>query len=162
MKTQSITTEINMKIFNSIILIVLFSMQSVIVLGQENTVQKTDTTLFTFKDSIDSYPEFSYKNKKTGKESLCEFYVEKLKYPETQDCLGSVYVIFTIEKDSTLTNIHIYKGIPGCDEYNNEALRLVSLMNHLWKPARKEDKFVRFEMVVPVFFSFSRCNENEK
>ncbi len=149
-----------MNIFNSIILIVLFWVRTVIVLGQELSTQEADTLLFSFKDQVDSYPEFSYKDKKIGKESLCEFYNDKLNYPQEQDCQGTVYVIFTIEKDSTLTNIRILWGIPGCDGYDNEALRLVSLMTHLWTPARKEDEIVRFEMVVPVFFSFSRCNEN--
>jgi len=117
--------------------------------------------IFLNLDSVDLPPTFIYKQNKTVKESLCEFYKDSLIYPTTQDCMGRVYVKFVVEKDKSLSNVFIVRDIPGCDEYNNEALRLVKSMKGLWEPAKKENKKVRFQMTIPVFFSFINCPESE-
>ena len=74
--------------------------------------------------------------------------------------MGRVYIKFIIEKNATLTNIRIFRDIPGCDEYNNEALRLVHLMDGLWAPAIKDNKKVRYLMLIPVLFHGFESEEN--
>ncbi len=114
--------------------------------------QKSDTTIYNITDTLVTAPVFAYKDKPPGNESIYEFYKDNLRYPPTQDCMGKVYLKFVIEKDASLTNISIIRDIPGCNEYNNEALRLVRLMSGLWKPAAKDNENVRYFMAVSIRF----------
>lgn len=115
-------------------------------------VEDSDTTIYATENSIEKFPIFTYKNK-SNKEGVFEFYRDNLKYPQTEDCcMGMVYIKFVLEKNATLTNIKIYRGIPGCNEYNNEALRLVHLMNGLWTPAIRNNKKVRYLIIFPIQF----------
>ena len=117
------------------------------------TDQKTDTTIYTITDTVVSKPVFAYKDKLTYKESIYEFFKDNLKQPTMQDCFATVVVEFIIEKDASLTNLRILRDIPGCSEYITEALRLVRVMNGLWKPAIKDECNVRYKMVVAVNFN---------
>jgi len=120
------------------------------------TNQKSDTTIYSISDTLVIGPVFTYKNKQAGKESIHEFYRDSLKYPLTQDCMGKVLVKFVVEKDGSLTNICIIRALPGCNEYNEEAIRLIRLMNGLWKPASKAKENVRYVMYILVAFDLEK------
>ena len=126
------------------------------------TDQKSDTTIYNFSDTLVTAPMFTYKNKSSGRESIYEFYRDSLKYPIIQDCSGRVYLKFVVEKDASLTDIRIIRDIPGCDEFNNEALRLVRSMSGLWKPATKDKQNVRCFMVIPVRFDLETYRRLDK
>ncbi|MDD3876164.1 MAG: energy transducer TonB [Bacteroidales bacterium] len=62
---------------------------------------------------------------------------------------GTVYVEFIVERDGSLTDIKIIRGIGGgCDE---EALRVAQLMPK-WIPAKQRGKPVRFKARMPIKF----------
>jgi protein TonB len=62
---------------------------------------------------------------------------------------GKVLLSFVIEKDGSVSNIRIEKGIGGgCDE---EAVKAVSKLNK-WNPGIQNGRPVRVRMVMPVFF----------
>ncbi len=76
----------------------------------------------------------------------------KIQYPEIareNNVQGRVILQFTIEKDGSLTNIKVVRGVdPTLDK---EALRVVS-SSPKWKPGRIRDKAVRVTYTFPVDF----------
>ena len=62
---------------------------------------------------------------------------------------GKVFVQFVIDKDGSLTNAQIVKGIgAGCDE---EALRVINLAPK-WQPGKHRGKPVKVQMIIPIHF----------
>ncbi len=88
-----------------------------------------------------------------GMQALMAFLSNNMRYPalaRAQMIQGRVYLSFVVEKDGTVTNIQLLRGIGGgCDE---EALRVVGLMP-AWKPGRQNGKPVRVVYNLPVRFS---------
>lgn len=62
---------------------------------------------------------------------------------------GKVFVEFVIEKDGSVTNIKVVKGLhKSCDE---EAIRLISILPK-FKPGEQSGIPVRMKMVMPITF----------
>jgi len=100
------------------------------------------------KKVADFPPEFP-----GGLEAMSHFLSQNIKYPK--DAMdkkqeGKVFINFVVEKDGTLSNFKIIRGIGGsCDE---EALRVAKSMPK-WEPARmKNGKKVAVEMNLPIHF----------
>jgi protein TonB len=74
------------------------------------------------------------------------------KYPReslTTSTQGTVFVAFIIERDGSLSNIHVARSVEH--HLDNEALRVVSQMPR-WKPGYQGGKAVRVHMVLPIRF----------
>ncbi len=88
-----------------------------------------------------------------GYGAMMEFLKSNIVYPEIAKKLnraGTVYVKFIVEKDGSITNINILRGIgSGCDE---EALRVVNLMPN-WNPGLQNGRAVRVSFNLPIKFS---------
>lgn len=90
-----------------------------------------------------------------GNAEFFKFIMHNLRYP--QECienniLGKVYVSFVVEKDGSITNVGVERGIhPLLDK---EARRLVSQMPN-WSPGKIKDQVVRTRMIVPVSFKLN-------
>lgn len=79
-----------------------------------------------------------------GNEALRKFKSDNLKYPEKAKKLGIegfVNVSFIIEKNGTVSNIRIDRGVST--SIDNEAIRLTKMMP-AWKPATEKGRNVRF------------------
>ena len=91
-----------------------------------------------------------------GEQKLFEFLGNNLVYPkEAKEAgiEGKVFVEFYVEKDGTVTNVKVLKGIGyGCDE---EALRVIGLMPK-WIPGSQRGKAVRVRYTLPVNFKLSK------
>ena len=62
---------------------------------------------------------------------------------------GKVYLQFIIDKDGSLTNMTVLKGIGiGCDE---EAVRVLSECPK-WEPGKQRGKPVKVKMALPIIF----------
>ena len=76
-----------------------------------------------------------------------------MKYPLQAQKIGvegSVFVEMVVEKDGSVTNTNIAKGIgAGCDK---EALRVVS-ESPKWIAASNNGQPVRMKLVIPIKFS---------
>jgi protein TonB len=87
-----------------------------------------------------------------GQKALAEYVVKNLRYPQqAQDfnIQGTVYVIFTVEKDGRLTNVAIRKDIGGgCGA---EAVRVVSGMP-AWSAGEQGGNKVRQRITIPIKF----------
>jgi protein TonB len=89
------------------------------------------------------------------KDGMSAFYKDigqRLKYPKQAIRMGvegRVFVEFVVNRDGTLTDIVVVKGIgAGCDE---EAVRVLKEVPP-WNPAKQRARYVRQSMVLPISF----------
>lgn len=87
-----------------------------------------------------------------GFQALYKYLGSELNYPRLAKDLGiqgSVFIGFVVEKDGSVSNVHILRGIGGgCDE---EAMRVVANMPR-WKPGQMGTRPVRVSFSLPVRF----------
>ena len=87
---------------------------------------------------------------------LREWVYQYLKYPEKalrDGTQGRVQVDFIIEKDGSVTNVRVSKGVS--DELDDEAVKVISA-SPKWKPGRVDGEKVRTAMTIPVEFRLEK------
>ena len=99
---------------------------------------------------------FIVEEQPTPKGGMVAFYrwiSQTLRYPHPalrMGIEGKVYVQFVIDKDGSLTNIQIVKGIgAGLDK---EALRVINLAPK-WHPGKHRGKPVKVQKIIPIHFN---------
>ena len=89
---------------------------------------------------------------KGGMKSFYSYVAEHLEYPATARRMlieGKVYIQFIIDKDGSLTNFEVLKGIGGgCDE---EAIRVLK-GSPKWEPGKQRGRPVKVKMALPILF----------
>jgi periplasmic protein TonB len=89
---------------------------------------------------------------KGGYKAFYDYVGANLRYPASASRMGiegRVFVEFIVEKDGSLTDIKVVKGIGGgCDE---EAVRVISGAPK-WNPGKQRGNAVRVRMVMPIMF----------
>lgn len=107
-----------------------------------------DTSVFS---TIDVLPQFP-----GGLPALSKFLSENMKYPaeaKKNNIEGKVYCSFIVEKDGSVNDIQIKRGIGyGCDE---EAVRVLSL-SPKWIPGKQNGKEVKVSYVMPISFQLNK------
>jgi len=97
---------------------------------------------------VESMPEFP-----NGMQELYVYLGNNIKYPvmaKESGIQGKVYVTFVVERDGSITDVKVLRGIGGgCDE---EAVRVVAAMPK-WKPGKQRGKPVRVQYNLPVRFT---------
>lgn len=105
---------------------------------------KKEEEIFAF---VEIMPEFP-----SGEAALLRFLQMNIRYPAeavTKNIQGTVMVEFVVEKDGSISQPRVVKGIGGgCNE---ESLRVIRLMPK-WKPAKQKGKNVRVYYTVPITF----------
>ena len=99
---------------------------------------------------VDEYPEF------TGGAKAWSKYMERnLRYPsraQDEGAAGKVFVSFVVEKDGSITDVSVIKGIGfGCDE---EAMKVIK-KSPLWKPGKNKGIPVRVRYNMDINFQIS-------
>lgn len=104
--------------------------------------------VFTLVEQLPEYPG--------GKAMMHEYMAKNFKYPipaKNNNIQGRVYVTFVIEKDGSVSNAQVVRGIgSGCDE---EALRLVNSMPK-WTPGIQKGEPVRVKYTLPISFKLQQ------
>ncbi len=99
---------------------------------------------------VDEMPQFP-----GGEAAMMKFVANNVKYPQEakdKEIDGRVFVSFVVEKDGSVSNVKVMRGIGGgCDE---EAVRVISAMPK-WKPGIKDGKPVRVSYMMPLTFKLS-------
>jgi TonB family protein len=99
-----------------------------------------------------------------GEKAMRKYVAENIEYPQEakdKNISGRVFVGFVIEKDGSVSNVKVVRGIGGgCDE---EAARVIKGMPK-WKPGKQDGKPVRVNYMMPVFFKLddSQPTKSEK
>jgi protein TonB len=90
-----------------------------------------------------------------GQDALYSVISSNINYPDIAKragIIGKVLLSFVIEKDGSVSNIRIERGIGGgCDE---EAIKAVSKLDK-WNPGIQNGRPVRVRMMIPIFFRLS-------
>jgi periplasmic protein TonB len=90
-----------------------------------------------------------------GMATFYKYISETLRYPTRaarQGIEGRVFVQFVVERDGSLTDVQVVRGIGGgCDE---EAIRVVQSAPK-WEPGRQRGRPVRVRMVLPILFQLN-------
>jgi protein TonB len=85
---------------------------------------------------------------------IMKYLRKHLTYPESavqKKTTGTVYVSFVVERDGSVGNINVLKGIgDGCEE---EATRVIKKMR--WKPGKNHGIPVRVQFTLPVKFTIN-------
>lgn len=138
----------------------LFTAGSISNLSAQNTQQKqnqaeeqkallesqpADDQIFVVVEDMPEFPG--------GKDAMISYLVTNIKYPQearTKGIQGRVFVTYIVEKDGTVTNVKILRGVdPLLDQ---EALRVVSAMPK-WSPGKQKGEAVRVQFNLPVKFA---------
>lgn len=120
-------------------------------IDQQETTQPNNASGLDAQDKlnlmVDQMPEYV-----GGNAAMNKFILENIKYPQKAKetgLQGTVYISFVIEKDGTLADAKVEKGIGGgCDE---EALRVVKMMPK-WIPGKDKGKNVSVGLTLPIKF----------
>ena len=94
-----------------------------------------------------------------GTAKLMEFINENLHYPkEAEDCCiqGKVVVSFMIERDGSITEAKVFKGLDSL--LDAEAIRIVESMPK-WRPGKFCGEPVRIKYFIPVYFRLKSSEE---
>lgn len=98
--------------------------------------------------SIEVYPEFE-----GGMKAWAKYIQKNLRYPgmaQEKGVQGKVYISFVVEKDGSVSNVQLLRGIgAGCDE---EALRVIA-KSPKWKPGIQNGRTVRVRYNMPISFA---------
>ncbi len=116
----------------------------VIMVDIEEEEEFAEDVIFTVVEDQPLYPG--------GEEARLRFLEENLRYPlvaREAGIQGTVFVTFVVERDGSVTDVRILRGIGGgCDE---EAIRVVKLMPR-WEPGRQRGQAVRVQFSMPIRF----------
>lgn len=66
---------------------------------------------------------------------------------------GTVFLLFVVEKDGSITDVKVMKGLHICSSCNDAAKEVIENMPK-WEPAKNNGKPVRVRMQLPIKFDF--------
>jgi periplasmic protein TonB len=139
-----------------LITILTFLTVSIQVSGQSeslgipvDSIAPWQTGNYELIDPFETMPEFP-----GGQDSLRTFIEQNNNWRAGQETIvGKVYIAFVVEKDGSITNIEILRGLSQtCDK---EAKRIIGMMPN-WKPGEQMGVPVRVKMIVPIIFDGMR------
>lgn len=111
----------------------------------DNEQEKEELEIFTV---VEESPDYM-----GGDLGRIKFLQDNIKYPQMareSGIQGTVYVTFVVERDGSVTDVKVQRGIGGgCDE---EAIRVVKSMPK-WKPGKQRGKSVRVQFNMPIKFT---------
>ncbi len=122
----------------------------------ETKDKKSDELIFAVVEDMPTFPG--------GSKARLSYLSQNIRYPEIarkEGIQGRVYVTFVIEKDGSVDNVRILRGIGfGCDE---EAVRVVSSMPK-WNPGKQRGQAVRVQFNLPIRFYLNdeQISKNEE
>jgi protein TonB len=106
-----------------------------------------DNQVYTFVEQNAEFPG--------GTEAMYKFINKNVKYPAQARRMGTegrVFVGFVINKDGSIVDVGIVKGISA--ECDKEAMRVVQMMPP-WKAGKQNGKAVRVKFILPINFKLS-------
>lgn len=99
---------------------------------------------------VEDMPEFP-----GGVSAMYQYLSKNIRYPEVAKeagIQGKVYVSFVVDKDGSITDVKVLRGIPGGKMCDEEAVRVVKAMPK-WNPGKQRGKSVKVSYMLPVQFT---------
>jgi TonB family protein len=103
---------------------------------------------------VEQQPQFPQ-----GQKAMFEWLGQNIKYPtkaRENGVEGTVYIGFVVNKDGSLSNITIKRGISS--DCNEEAVRVISAMPK-WKPGMQDGKAVAVAYTLPIKFKLEQTKQ---
>lgn len=103
--------------------------------------------IFTYVEEVSQFPG--------GMEAFYKFLRDNIKYPHAareMEVEGRVIVSFVVEKDGSITDVQVLKGIR--EDMDKEAVRVVKTMPK-WQVAKMNGKAVRHKNTIPILFKLA-------
>lgn len=132
-----------------------------------NTLQAPDTTKnssYSIPKSEDDQIFMVVENPpsfKGGDDARMKYLIENIIYPKDakeKGIQGTVYVTFVIEKDGSISNVKVLRGIGGgCDE---ESVRVIKNMP-AWNPGTQRNQPKRVQFNMPIKYTLSIGKEEK-
>ena len=112
---------------------------------QQKHEEVKEEKVFTIVEQMPSFPG--------GEEALMKYLADNIQYPaiaKDAGIQGRVYVTFVVDKDGSITDVKVLRGIGGgCDE---EAVRVVKNMPK-WNPGKQRGKPVKVQYNLPIRYT---------
>jgi protein TonB len=86
--------------------------------------------------------------------NLMKYLSDSIQYPDSAkdiDIVGTLYMSFVVEKDGSITNIKVLRGIPGGNILDRVAVRIIKEMPK-WTPGKQDGHPVRIQYTIPIHF----------
>ncbi|MCD8742441.1 TonB family protein [Mucilaginibacter roseus] len=128
--------------------------QSKITEIQIDTVPKGNNEVFT---AVETHPQFP-----GGLKAFGTYLQTNIKYPAEDvknKASGRVFVQFIVEKDGSLSNLNVLRGVSAT--INAEALRVLKA-SPKWSPGMQNGKPVRVQYTVPIAFNLPAADNAVK
>ena len=113
----------------------------------EEEEEEEEAQIFTVVEAMPGFPG--------GEAARIKYLNENIKYPQMareSGIQGRVFVTFVVEKDGSVTDVRVLRGIGGgCDE---EAVRVIKNMPR-WNPGKQRGKPVRVQFNMPILFKLN-------
>ena len=123
---------------------------------EDNPIQVLKNYNDTIYQVVEQMPQYP-----GGEQALMKYAADNIKYPQEakdKNISGRVFVSFVIEKDGSVSNVKVVRGIGGgCDE---EAVRVIKGMPK-WKPGMQKGKPVRVSYQIPIFFKLDNAQKTQ-
>ncbi len=90
-----------------------------------------------------------------GENAMFKYISDNIVYPKSAQksgIAGTVYIFFIIDKKGNVTSTEVRRGVPGGEELNAEALRVIKEMPQ-WEPGYQNGKPVSVQLTVPIKFT---------
>ncbi len=122
--------------------------EAIVIAAPEPEKENVDEIFLVVEESA-TYPG--------GMNAFYEYVSKKMqgKYPAQARRMGiegKVFVQFVVNRDGTIQDVNIMKGIgAGCDELAAKVIQ----ESPSWKPGKQRGKAVRQRMVIPIFFKLN-------
>lgn len=126
--------------------VVLSITQSENIIPPEPKVEQDSNEVYIIADTMARFP---YSNCLGSVDCVKNFLNDNPVYTQRVECEGKVYVKFIVERDGSISNIRIIRGIENCLSCNDDAIRVIKLMPS-WEPAKFKGKTVRVYYVLAV------------
>ena len=111
----------------------------------EDEEEMEEEEIFLVVEEMPSFPG--------GEQEMYRYIGKNIEYPrmaKESGISGRVYVTFVVERDGSVTDVKILRGIGGgCDE---EAVRVIKKMPR-WSPGKQRGKPVRVQYRMPIKFT---------
>ena len=114
--------------------------------SDEITLSEPQEEIFTVVEEMPDYPG--------GILERTKFIQANIKYPESaakNGIMGKCFLKFIIKADGSIGDITVLKGVSGCPECDNEAIRVIKLMPK-WKPGKQNGRPVSVYYNLPINF----------